>query len=118
VKNTFLEDILMKITKAHLEKLILQEFHDVTTPPGFQNNLSNIIYRTGPFTNLVTVASDTLERLTNVIRDSEDLEDMDLEGLKNNELQKLMDKIGYLESVIDAKLEGTALRHNSTEGYE
>ena len=66
----------------------------------------------------MTVASDTLERLTNVIRDSEDLEDMDLEGLKNNELQKLMDKIGYLESVIDAKLEGTALRHNSTEGYE
>ena len=35
---------------------------------------------------------------------------MDLEGLKNNELQKLMDKIGYCESVIDAKIKGTALQ--------
>jgi hypothetical protein len=107
----------MKITKAQLKKLILNELHDVTTPPGYQQSLSNIVFRTGPFTNLVTVTSDTLDRLIDVIRDSENLENMDLEGLKNNELQKLMDKIGYCESVIVAKLEGKAI-HSGAEGYE
>jgi hypothetical protein len=104
----------MKITKTELRKLILQEL-DTTSVPGYQQSLQNIAFRTGPFTNLITVTSDTLDRLIDFIRDSEDLEKMDLEGLKNNELQRLMDKIAYLESVIDAKLKGTV--HN-TQGYE
>ncbi len=106
----------MKITKTKLRQLILQEL-DTTSVPGYQQNLQNIESRKGPFTNLITVTSDTLDRLIDVIRDSENLEDMDLEGLKNNELRKLMDKIGYCESVIDAKLEGKAI-HSGAEGYE
>ncbi len=107
----------MKITNAQLKKLILQELHDVTSPPGYQQSQSDIGFRTGPFANLVTVTSDTLDRLADVIRDSENLEKMDLEGLKNNELQRLVDKIGFIESVIDAKLKGTAVR-GGAEGYE
>ena len=104
----------MKITKTKLRQLILQEL-DTTSVPGYQQNLQNIESRKGPFANLVTVASDTLDRLIDSIRDSEDLKKMDLEGLKNNELQRLMDKLGYLESVIEAKLEG---RIHNTQGYE
>ena len=104
----------MKITKSEIKKLILQELH-TTTVPGYQGNLLDIEYPTGAFSNLTNVVADTLDRLTDSIRDSEDLEKMDLEGLKNNELQRLMDKISYIESVIDAKLAG---RVHNTQGYE
>ena len=40
---------------------------------------------------------------------------MDLEGLKNDHLKRLKDKIAFIESVIDAKIQG---KLQNTEGYE
>ena len=113
MKIHFLEHILMKITKPELKKIILQELHDVRGRPSDQQSVVNTAFRTGPFGNLVTVASDTLDRLIDVIRDSEELAKSDLEGLKNNECQKLMDKIGYLESVISAKINDRAQKNSA-----
>jgi hypothetical protein len=104
----------MKITKKQLKELILQELKTTVAFP--DQEYQYIIHsRVGPFTSLVTTASDTLKRLEDSIRDSENLEDMDLESLKNDHLQRLRDKIGFIESVIDAKLDGKA---QNTEGYE
>jgi len=107
----------MKITRSELKKLILQELLDVTSVPGHQQSQVDMQFRTGPFTNLISVTSDTLDRLEDVIRDSGDLKKQDLEGLKNNELQKLMDKIGFITATIDAKIQGKAV-HSNAEGYE
>jgi hypothetical protein len=104
----------MKITKKQLKELILQELKTTVAFP--DQEYQYIIHsRVGPFTSLVTTASDTLKRLEDSIRDSENLEEMDLESLKNDHLQRLRDKIGFIESVIDAKLDGKA---QNTEGYE
>ena len=105
----------MKITKTQLKKLILNELHDVTSTPGYQDNLSNIAFRTGPFVMLTQAVFDTLDRLEESIRMSSELEKMDLNGLKNNELQRLRDKISFIEGAIDAKLEG---RINNDSSYE
>ena len=100
--------------KKQLKELILQELKTTVAFP--DQEYQYIIHsRVGPFTSLVTTASDTLKRLEDSIRDSENLEDMDLESLKNDHLQRLRDKIGFIESVIDAKLDGKA---QNTEGYE
>ena len=104
----------MKITKKQLKELILQELKTTVAFPD-QEYQYVVHSRVGPFTSLVTTASDTLKRLEDSIRDSENLEDMDLESLKNDHLQRLRDKIGFIESVIDAKLDGKA---QNTEGYE
>ena len=104
----------MKITKKQLKELILQELKTTVAFP--DQEYQYIIHsRVGPFTSLVTTASDTLKRLEDSIRDSENLEKMDLESLKNDHLKRLRDKIGFIESVIDAKLDGKA---QNTEGYE
>ena len=104
----------MKITKKQLKELILQELKTTVAFP--DQEYQHVIHsRVGPFTSLVTTASDTLKRLEDSIRDSENLEDMDLESLKNDHLQRLRDKIGFIESVIDAKLDGKA---QNTEVYE
>ena len=104
----------MKITKKQLKELILQELKTTVAFPD-QEYQYVVHSRVGPFTSLVTTASDTLKRLEDSIRDSENLEDMDLESLKNDHLKRLRDKIGFIESVIDAKLDGKA---QNTEGYE
>ena len=104
----------MKIKKSELSKLILQELKTTVAFP--DQEYQYIIHsRVGPFTSLVTTASDTLKRLEDSIRESENLEKMDLEGLKNDHLKRLKDKIAFIESVIDAKIQG---KLQNTEGYE
>ena len=94
--------------------MILQEL--VSTISGKdQINRRDIQNRTGPFVMLTQAIFENLHRLEESIRMSGDLEPMDLNGLKNNELQRIMDKIGYIESMIDAKLEG---KIDDNEGYE
>lgn len=104
----------MKIKKSQLRELILQELKTTVSFPD-QEYQYVIRSRVGPFTSLVTTASDTLKRLEDSIRDSENLEKMDLEGLKNDHLKRLKDKIAFIESVIDAKIQG---KLQNTEGYE
>tara|TARA_R110002124_G_scaffold209608_2_gene376160 strand:- start:226 stop:558 length:333 start_codon:yes stop_codon:yes gene_type:complete len=96
----------MKITKKELKELILQEFLNTTVPVRDQPNKVDIQFRTGPFTSLVSTAWDTLNLLEESIRNSGDLKTQDIEGLKNNELPRLMLKIGMIEGAIKAKLEG------------
>ncbi len=103
----------MKITKKSLQTMILQEL--ISTISGKdQTNRRNYQNRTGPFVMLTQTIFESLHRLEESIRMSGDLEVMDLEGLKNNELRRLVDKIGYIESMIDAKLEG---KINDDESY-
>ena len=95
----------MKITEELLETMILQEL--ISTVSGKdQMNRRNIQYRTGPFHRLTQAAFKNLDSLEDSIRVSGDLEQMDLNGLKNNELRRLRDKISFIESTIDAKLSG------------
>ena len=71
----------MKIKKSELRKLILQELKTTVAFP--DQEYQYIIHsRVGPFTSLVTTASDTLKRLEDSIRESENLEKMDLEDIK------------------------------------
>ena len=85
--------------------MILQEL--ISTVSGNdQINRRNIEFRTGALANLTRQAFKTLGGLEDSIRESGDLEKMDLEGLKDNELLRLKDKISFIESFIDAKLKG------------
>ena len=104
----------MKVTKSQLRKLVLQELKTTLAFPD-QEHQYIVHSRVGPFTSLITTASDILKRLEDTIRDSENIEKMDLEGLKNDHLRRLKDKIGFIESVIDAKMQG---KTQNTEGYE
>ena len=104
----------MKIDKKKLKDMILQEL--ISTMSGKdQENRVNLQYRTGPFFRLVQAAFENLDRLEDSIRLSEDLKNMDLNGLKNNELQRLKDKIAFVESAIDAKLSG---KIEKSQNYE
>ena len=104
----------MKIDKKKLKDMILQEL--INTMSGKdQENRVNLQYRTGPFFRLVQAACENLDRLEDSIRLSEDLKNMDLNGLKNNELQRLKDKIAFVESAIDAKLSG---KIEKSQNYE
>ena len=95
----------MKITEELLQDMILQEL--ISTVSGKdQINRRNIQYRAGPFHRLTQAAFQNLDRMEDSIRASGDLEQMDLNGLKNNELRRLRDKISFIESMIDAKLSG------------
>ena len=69
-------------------------------------NRRNIEFGTGPFATLIRTAFETLERVEDSIRSSSNLEKMDLNGLKDNEVERLRDKISFIESFIDEKLEG------------
>ena len=114
MKFTFWSNHKMKIKKSELSKLILQELKTTVAFP--DQEYQYIIHsRVGPFTSVVTTASYTLKRLEDSIRESENLEKMDLEGLKNDHLKRLKDKIAFIESVIDAKIQG---KLQNTEGYE
>ena len=95
----------MKITRKMLEDIILQELISTVSAKD-QMNRRDIQYRTGPFHRLTQAAFQNLDRLEQSIRLSGDLKPMDLNGLKNNELKRLKDKISFVESLIDAKLEG------------
>ena len=104
----------MKVTKKSLKDMILKEL--ISTVSGTdQVNRRQIQNRTGPFVMLTQAVFDTLDRLEESIRMSSELEKMDLNGLKNNELQRLRDKISFIEGAIDAKLEG---RINNDSSYE
>lgn len=103
----------MKITEKALRQMILQELINTVSGKD-QVNRRIMMYRTGPFTNLTRTAFETLDRLEDSIRKSSDLENMDLEGLKNNELQRLIDKIEFIKSACDAKLQG---KINGDDGY-
>tara|TARA_R110000824_G_C15039570_1_gene660260 strand:+ start:353 stop:655 length:303 start_codon:yes stop_codon:yes gene_type:complete len=94
----------MKITEELLQDMILQEYSTVSGKD--QINRKNIQYRTEPFHRLTQAAFENLDRMEDSIRASGDLEQMDLNGLKNNELTRLRDKISFIESMIDAKLSG------------
>ena len=104
----------MKITEKSLRAMILQELYNVASPKDYKN-ARNIQYRTGPFVMLTQTIFESLDRLEDSIRMSGDLEKMDLNGFKNNELQRLRDKISFIESTIDAKLDG---KIDNNEGYE
>tara|TARA_Y100000593_G_C4163012_1_gene262999 strand:- start:128 stop:439 length:312 start_codon:yes stop_codon:yes gene_type:complete len=103
----------MKITEKALRQMILQELINTVSGKD-QVNRRIMMYRTGPFTNLTRTAFETLDRLEDSIRKSSDLENMDLEGLKNNELQRLIDKIEFIKGACDAKLQG---KINGDDGY-
>ena len=104
----------MKITEELLQDMILQEL--ISTMSGKdQENRVSLQYRTGPFFRLVQAAFENLDRLEDSIRLSEDLKDMDLNGLKNNELQRLKDKIAFVEGAIEAKLSG---KIQKSQNYE
>ncbi len=94
----------MKITEELLQAMILQEY--ITVSGKDQENRKNIQYRTSPFHRLTQAAFQNLDKMEDSIRVSGDLEQMDLNGLKNNELRRLKDKISFVESLIDAKLSG------------
>ena len=95
----------MKITKTTIREMILQEMA-TTISPKDRENRTILQYRTGPFQMLCQTAWDTLDQLEESVRMSTDLEQMDLEGFKNNELRRLKDKIGMIEGMIDAKMLG------------
>ena len=72
MKFTFWSNHKMKIKKSELRKLILQELKTTVAFP--DQEYQYIIHsRVGPFTSLVTTASDTLKRLEDSIRESENL---------------------------------------------
>jgi hypothetical protein len=104
----------MKITEKSLRAMILQELLSTVSPKD-RINTRNIQYRTGPFVMLCQTVFESLGSLEDSIRMGSDLEKMDLHGFKNNELQRLRDKISFIESMIDAKLEG---KIDDNEGYE
>ena len=103
----------MKITEKVLREMILKELINTVSGKD-QVNRRIMMYRTGPFTNLTRTAFETLHSLEDSIRNSSNLEDMDLEGFKNNELQRLIQKIEFIKSVCDAKLQG---KINGDDGY-
>jgi len=95
----------MKITRENLKNMILQEMATTLSPKDNKNRM-NVMYRNGPFKMLVQSVWDTLDKLEESIRQSGDLEPVDLEGLKNSDLQRLNDKLQIIYSVIDHKLAG------------
>ena len=99
LKNVFDEAIRAvlcppKKEKAkNLAKNEKDEQHTTTTSEAYSSKPSNLKKK--------AKLDAALKRLEDSIRDSENLEDMDLESLKNDHLQRLRDKIGFIESVIE-----------------
>ena len=104
----------MKITEEVLKAMILEALISAETGKD-QINRRDIQYRTGPFHRLTQAAFENLSSLEDSIRVSGDLKPMDLNGLRNNELRRLKDKISFIESTIDAKLSGKV---EKPENYE
>ena len=98
------ELLILKNKISSIEELLYSKLKGKTAKRDL--NRRNIEFGTGPFATLVRTTFETLRRLEDVVRTSGDLKKMDINGLKDNELLRLKDKISFIESFIDAKLKG------------
>jgi hypothetical protein len=95
----------MKITKALLKKIIIQELygrHGEADGP----ELARSEFQTTNFQQDVTKILGLLDDMETIVRENELLKSHDIEYFKNHHLDNLMRKISFLESVIDARLGG------------
>ena len=95
----------MKITKSRLKKIIIQELHGAYGEADGPE-LARFDFSGTNFEQDVTRILGLLEDMETIIRENKLLKPHDIEYFKNHHLDNLMRKIGFLESVIDARLGG------------
>ena len=95
----------MKITKSQLKKIIIQELNGAYGEADGPE-LARSDFQSTNFEQDVTRILAMLDDMETIIREDKLLKPQDIEYFKNYHLDNLMNKIGFLEGVIDARLGG------------
>ena len=93
----------MKITRAELKEIILQEFADRSSP--ILNPVATLNdYETKIFDNYVNAVTANLAQLEKVLREDETLDRKDFVYFKEKVLDDVYQSVAFVESAIDDRL--------------
>jgi len=95
----------MKITKKSLREMVIQELTNDYLDYGGEEVVRSD-FRSSKFDEDTERIKGLLDDMESIVREDRQIETQDLEYFKNHHLVMLMDKIGFLEGAINARLGG------------